>query len=197
MFHRTNTVNLVDRGKRFAVDPLEAFRGATKEIVPGIRTAADQLLRPVHDVDLSERVRNAILFGPRNKPVDAGDYAQVQTIGIERSLKEQEPHIFLPFDTEVPAGTRIQFYRPNRPEQLHRIIFAVPVNNIVDFSRQDAALVFDDGTQFFRLRTSGNPIEINFGKIGILLTPQNPLMVGASLLGDVNIDLQLSTAQLG
>ena len=199
MFHRKNTVRMAGGDlKRFSRDPITLFKEANNGVVDGVRAARALLKPPVHDVDISKRLEEAFLFGTTNKPTRAGDFAQLQTIGAQRTLKEQEPHIF-PGVTQINVGalSRTLFYTPDFPQQLHRAYLSTgPLNNEIFFARFTGA--WNDRPNFWGHRVLGQgALEINFGRIGVLLTPSNPLFLDVQNAQGVEITLQLSTAQIG
>lgn len=191
--HSQNNVDATTRtGRSQNGDPIEAFKQSILRRLPSGP-------KQQSEVFFSPQIRQAELYGPTARPVDAGDYAQVQTIGAERGLREQEPHIFLRFRIEFNAvNLRNLVYRPNRPEQLHRLIVSADTNSRISFGRIPGTALNDDDEGFFwgEMNVSSGPIVVDFGRIGVLLTPANALFADSTTVNHLPIALELSTAQL-
>lgn len=199
MKHTRNSVDLGRRQSRLT-DSIEDFAALGRDTLGGVRSAAGRVLRQIHDIDLSPQIKEAVLYGPTNKPVKTGDFAQLQTVGIERRLKRQQPHIFIgDLKLTFVAADNVVFYRPEQPEQLHRVYLSTSAIISVAFARELKLTGAFVPPKFWGQLLPGlnlsNPIE--FGEIGVLLTPTNPLTVSVSGAATIILSLQLSTAQLG
>ncbi len=199
MFHRVNTARLLSRGRQLLQDPIEAFRELGRDTLGGVRSQAARALRETADIDLQPCIRDAILYGTTPRPVDAGD--QTQTIGPQtpRNIQEGEPNEFKAgFATLQIAPTVI--YRPTRPELIHRMIIGHSnlLAQILLLGTQDTLLVpgpdFLANYLFFNEIDTDTTLVVPLGRIGALITPNNPL-VGSSGAGiEWRICLQLSQA---
>lgn len=197
--HTRKSVKRSRRRARLA-DPVEEFKLFSGDTLGGLRTAAGRLLKQTHDIDLSPDIKDALLYGSTLKPVKTGDFAQLETTGVDRRLKRQQPHIFiggLKFTSVV--STQFLVYTPDRPEQLHRIhISNITASGTVAFARDLKTLGGFQPPLFWGNRVPAldlfNPID--FGEIGVLLTPANPLFMSVDIATTIFVSLQLSTAQI-
>lgn len=204
MFHTVNTVRMAGGDlKRFARDPIAAFRKAGQDTLGGIRTEAAKVLRSVNDIDLRPGIEDAILYGVTPKPIDAGDQAQAIGPGTSRDIQESASNIFKSVAVNLTPTLSV-VYQPDRPELLHRITISqggitsdvIAIGTAINLDNPIIGQPPFADVFFFGELDINVSLVIPLGRIGGMITATSPLVAVSTNSVGYRISLHLSQALL-